>query len=337
MTIGYRGGVSIGLIVVYVPSLIIAILLATRHGFGRSGGWLFLITFSFARIIGAGFQLATITHPTISNYTAAAILTNIGFAPLELAALSLLSRLITDVNKNAKTVITTQMVKLVELILTVGVILGIIGGVNAGNNYDKTGKFVLGDENIAGTSLLLAVFALTVLGSVVISFSMHNAERGEHRIFWALIASLPFLLVRLVYSALCTFSRDHKFSLVGGSTTIVLCVALLEELAVVIIYEGVGLTLARTPKLQRDSVSTTVSTELQQAQLRPSDKALAAPSTNQAQAYREERSQPVETNEKPQEHLLVKIAKHLIFVRVTIWAVKAVKGRKQSRNEMEMR
>jgi hypothetical protein len=52
MGLNYRNGVSIAEIVVYVPSLAIAIFLSVRHGFARSSGWMFLIVFCLARLIG---------------------------------------------------------------------------------------------------------------------------------------------------------------------------------------------------------------------------------------------------------------------------------------------
>src|ERR1700753_2608381 len=42
MGLTYRNGVSIAEIIVYVPSLAIAIFLCVRHGFARSSGWMFL-------------------------------------------------------------------------------------------------------------------------------------------------------------------------------------------------------------------------------------------------------------------------------------------------------
>jgi hypothetical protein len=314
MAIEYRGGVSIGEIIVYIPALAIAILLAVRHGFGRAGGWVFLMIFSLARILGAAFQLATISHPTSTNYTASAVLTTIGFGPLELTALSLVSRLIADVHKNSRLFITTQMVKMVELLVTVGVILGIVGGINAGDQYDKTGKFVLGPENQAGTALLIVAFAFTVLGTVALLFSISHSSKGERHIFWALAASLPFLFIRLIYSCLSTYSHKRKFSLLGGSTTVLLCVALLEELAVVIIYESVGLTLKKQPKqdeehLDFNSISMSSVTHGAKA---------AGRSATQSQSHEQD----------PKVGSTLKIVKHLPLVHIGIWAYKSLQGKK---------
>lgn len=249
MTITYRNGVSIGEIVVYVPALCIAIFLAIKHGFGRSSGWYFLVVFSLARIIGAGMQLATINDPrNVSLYIGSAILTNVGFSPLELATLGLLSRLIESINKTHKTIVSSGVMKVIELIILVGLILGIVGGINAGNAYTSTGTYVPNSLNKAGTALLIVSYVLTVIATIAVSLSASHAEPGEHRLLFAIAFALPLLLVRLVYSIFSTFAHNKNFNLITGNTTILLCVALLEELAVTICYEAVGLTLKKLPK-----------------------------------------------------------------------------------------
>ncbi|TVY62864.1 hypothetical protein LSUE1_G007688 [Lachnellula suecica] len=251
MTIGYREGVAIGEIAVYVPCLMTAIFLAIRHGFGRSAGWFFLIILSLARIIGASMQIATSSNPNnISLYTGSAILTNIGFSPLMLATLGLLSRLIDSINRNKKIFLTAQYMKLIELLILVAAILGVVGGTQAGDKFSKTNTFVPQPLSKVGTALLIVSFALIIITTVMISFQTPHAEEGEHRIFFAVAASLPFMLVRLVYSGFSTFSHLKSFSLVNGNVTCLLCIALLEELAVVIIYEVMGLTLRKLPKAQ---------------------------------------------------------------------------------------
>lgn len=249
MTITYRNGVSIAEIAVYIPGLAVAMLLALRHGFRKNAGWYFLIVFCLARIIGGGLQLGTINDPkNQSLYEGSAILNNIGFTPLELAALGLLSRLIDNINKSHRTMISTRMLKFVELILLVSMILGIVGGTNAAGDYSKTGHFQPGSLNKVGTGLMIAAWALTVVATIMTSFSISHAEHGEKRLIVAIAFSLPFLAVRLVYSIFSTFTTNKHFNLLTGSPTVLLCVALIEEFIVVVLFEGVGLTLAKVEK-----------------------------------------------------------------------------------------
>jgi hypothetical protein len=249
MTISYRDGVSIGELAVYVPGLIIAIYLAVHHGFGRSAGWFFLIIFTLARVLGACLQLATISSPTnINLYIGYGILQNIGLSPLMLATLGLLSRLVDNINVTHHTFISHRIFKFIELVILVGLILGIVGGVNAGNDFVNTGTFVPGTLNKVGTALFIACYVAIVLSTILISFSIQHATHGEKRILLAVAISLPFLLVRLVYSIMSTLVRNNQFNLLDGSVTILLCVAFIEEFVVVVIYEGTGLTLQKLPK-----------------------------------------------------------------------------------------
>lgn len=87
MAVDYRNGVSILLLIFYVPALAIAILLAFRHGFIRSSGWRFMIIFTLARILCACFQLATIYEPNnTSLYVGYSVLIAVAVSPLELVA-----------------------------------------------------------------------------------------------------------------------------------------------------------------------------------------------------------------------------------------------------------
>lgn len=252
MTLSYRNGVSIAELVVYIPALFVAIWLAVKHGFRRNSGWLYLILFSLARIIGPCMQLATISNPTsISLYTGSAILNTIGVSPIELASLGLLSRLLDSIHKSYNTFLHPRMLQLVQIIIIVGLILGIVGGIDAGNKFQDTGVYHPETLNKVGTSLLIVSYGLIVIFTILISFFVKHAEAGEKRLFLAVALALPFLGVRLVYSGLSTFSTNPKYNILTGVVTIFLCVALIEEFIIVVIFEVVGLTLRKQVKEQR--------------------------------------------------------------------------------------
>jgi hypothetical protein len=250
MGLSYHNGIAAAEIVLYIPALFIAVFLAIRHGFGRSSGWMFLIIFTLARTLGACFQLATLNDPTNTNlYTGAAVLQNIGISVLMLAALGLLSRCLDSINKSRSTWVQPKHIKLVEVMLLVGVILGIVGGVD---NADALAK----GDNVAAVSslskaavgLFIAAFGILLVMTVMTIPSISAAEPGEHRLLVAIALSLPALLVRIIYSALGVFGSDRRFSSSNGDTSILLGMALLMELLVVVIYEGMGLSLRKLPK-----------------------------------------------------------------------------------------
>jgi hypothetical protein len=244
--ISYRDGVAIGELVFYVPALAIAIILAVRHGFGRSSGWLFLVIFSLVRIIGSCFQLATINDPTsISLITGAAILQAIGLSPLELTSLGLLSRIISSINKSHSTFIQHHHMKLIQLIVTVGLILSIIGGIKAGDDLSSTGVYTPQTLSQVAMGLFIAAYVLIVATTIILSFSVPHAEHGEKRLLLAVAISLPFLLVRVVYGSISLFASTSDFNSVDGNVTIYLCMALIMEACTVVIYEVTGITLRK--------------------------------------------------------------------------------------------
>jgi hypothetical protein len=242
--ISYLNGVSIGEIIVYLPALAVAGLLCWRHGFGRSSGWFFLIIFCLIRIIGACFNLATISDPTnLSLYIGYSILSNIGLSPLELTGLGLLSRIISSINKNKATFLQPHHIKLIQTVVTVGLILGIVGGIDSSNDYAKNNNQIVPSTlTKAGLGLFIGSYVLITLTTIILSFTVSHAEPGEKRLLLAVGLSLPFLLVRLIYSAIAVFGNNASFN---SNTTIVLCMALLMELAAFIIYEAVGITLQK--------------------------------------------------------------------------------------------
>ncbi|KAG4031028.1 hypothetical protein MFRU_010g01540 [Monilinia fructicola] len=249
MAIGYRNCVGIGEVIVYIPSLFLSIFLAFRHGFGRSSGWYFLIIFCLARIIGPCMSLAAISSPSVSLYTGALILQNVGLSPLILATLGLLSRVLESINRNTCTFIQPRALKLIEVLTLVGLILGIVGGINASDAYTTTGKWIPGTESKVSNMLFIVAYVALLSITILTSVSISHAENGEKRILAAIAMALPFLLVRLLYSILSTFvAHSTEFNSFSGSVTILLCVALLEELVIVVIYLGIGVTLKVQPK-----------------------------------------------------------------------------------------
>ena len=92
MKFNSRGGVSIFELIIYFPAIVIAAIVCSRHGFGRSSGWIFVLILCLVRIIGACCQLATYHSETKGLLEAVIILDSIGISPLLLATLGLLSR-----------------------------------------------------------------------------------------------------------------------------------------------------------------------------------------------------------------------------------------------------
>jgi hypothetical protein len=92
MKFNSQGGVSIFELIIYLPAIVVAAVVCSRHGFGRSSGWIFTLILCLVRIIGACCQLATYQSETKGLLEAVIILESIGISPLLFASLGLVSR-----------------------------------------------------------------------------------------------------------------------------------------------------------------------------------------------------------------------------------------------------
>jgi hypothetical protein len=75
--------------------------------------------------------------------------------------------------------------------------------------------------------------------------------QGDETILIAVGASIPFLLVRLVYSLMVVFAHNPDFNVLTGSVIIQAFMATLEEFIVVLLYVTAGL---RAPKIRRSQI-----------------------------------------------------------------------------------
>ncbi len=112
----------------------------------------------------------------------------------------------------------------------------------SGNDYSKVGHYVPQTLTKVGLGLFIASFVAILVTTVILSLAISHAGQGEKRILLAVAGSLPLLLVRLIYASIYEYRNSPDVSSLSGSVTILLCLALLEETAIVLIYEGVGLT-----------------------------------------------------------------------------------------------
>jgi hypothetical protein len=136
--------------------------------------------------------------------------------------------------------------RLVQLISIVGIVLGIVGGTSSinGNTYSPDSKLQ------AASIIFTVVFGLTVILLLIQSTMISRVERGEKRLLLCVAICLPIYLVRLVYSLASSLGHIKKFNLVTGNVTIFLCMAVIEEFAIVLICLAFGMTLRKIPKGQ---------------------------------------------------------------------------------------
>ncbi|KAK5047977.1 hypothetical protein LTR84_006167 [Exophiala bonariae] len=244
----YSDGVATGKLVYYIPALVASILVASRHGFRKSSGWIYLTIFCVIRIVGSVAQLILISNPSSDGAsTTALICTVLGLAPLLLASLGLLARCYYSILKQPwSTVFSLFGLRAVQILPTVGLILSIVGATNANTaaEIDKQ------DTVKIGVVLFTVSFASICLLCGIASLLAKKTKGGEKRLIRAVAFALPFLLVRVIYSLVAMFGNRSDFSLGNGSTaavTISLFMEVLEECAVVLIYVFTGLKLPTVP------------------------------------------------------------------------------------------
>jgi hypothetical protein len=238
--------ISIAEICVYVPIFFLTIIILFRHGFKRQSGWIYLAIFCLIRIIGGIFKIESASHPySITDLEWGTLLSSVGLSPLLLASFGLLKR-ITDLvthtlpsdpeagnqtqmnfagkrglrpgglvgNIVAKRVNATskrsRIIQFTQIPVVVGLALCIVGGTNTsdiskGRTFTKAGLVIF----LAAYVLLAALLAVTVR-------DVGELPRGENRLYWVLVAALPFLGVRLLYSLIALFGHDSRFAIAGG-------------------------------------------------------------------------------------------------------------------------
>lgn len=98
---------------------------------------------------------------------------------------------------------------------------------------------------------LVAWLGLGVL-LLLVGTRFSSIEAGEHRLLVAVGVSIPLILIRLAYSYLSVFGQRRDFNMFTGNVTIMLVMVVLEQIGVVVVSLGVGLTLNR-----RENVVTT--------------------------------------------------------------------------------
>lgn len=248
MALTERHGIAVAEIVVYVPALAIAVFLTIRHGFGRNVGWLYMILLSLIRLVGASMLLATIAQPrNINLYVGVIVTERIGLSPLILVQLGLLSRLLVSMRKalSSSTILKPMHLRLVQLVIALGLILGTVGGSQMSTSASGATQ-PSSTTSVAGMALNIVGFALLVLAAGATAMQISHAAEGEKRILLAVALSLPFILVRVIYSAVGTFdSGNLDFQPSQGNPGVALGMSVIMEIIVVVIVEAVGLTLRK--------------------------------------------------------------------------------------------
>lgn len=133
--------------------------------------------------------------------------------------------------------------RVISIISLIAVILSIVGATTNSN----ISQGLVTTESKVGMVLYLVTW-IGVFGLFLLVLQRNqNIEDGEHRLLLAVGISLPLILVRLIYSFVYSFGHKSEFNMVSGNVTIQLVMSVLEEMVVVFVCLGIGLTLQVRP------------------------------------------------------------------------------------------
>ena len=156
------------------------------------------------------------------------------------------------INSRGTQVFSMKQFRLVQLLITLGLILSIAGG-TTGSSSD--GQLTVSAMTRAGIILYIVAFAgITFI--LVMSFGYKTAVPiQERRSPVAIAIAWPLILVRLVYSVLAIFVDNQIFSIVGGSIGVRVGMAVVEEWLVVIDYLILGFNLRKLEPEQQGQLA----------------------------------------------------------------------------------
>ncbi|KAH3920118.1 hypothetical protein HBH56_000110 [Parastagonospora nodorum] len=222
----------------YIPTAILTVAVCSRHGFYRSSGWIYTLILCIVRIAGAICQFRS-RHDHSENMTEAKItIDSVGLSPLLLATLGLLSRFVDFINAKTISTFTIRHFRLLQLLITLGLILSIVGGTSG--TIEPGGAVQVAATSKVGIVLYIVAFVVMLFVYSVSIRSTSVIAKQERRIPAAIVFALPLILVRLIYAACAVFLHNHLFNIITGSMAVQVSMAIIEEFLVSAIYVAVG-------------------------------------------------------------------------------------------------
>lgn len=240
-------------LIIYIPFSLLSLFVIYRQGFRRCSGWFYTFMLCNVRIIGGALQFVSHNDTSTGLLTAILVLDSVGLSPLLLATSGFLFRFVEFINANStKPTFTRWHFRFLRLVFLTGLVLAIVGGTSISFSADgqvqipvttKIGVIV----SIVGFLVICLIFFLSVPRTSVV-------PSKERRVPVAIIFALPFIFVRLLYSILSIFLKNHVFNLANGSVPVRAVMSIMEEIVVVVAYAVLGLFLDKVNKETKGSI-----------------------------------------------------------------------------------
>ncbi|KAL2859188.1 hypothetical protein BJX68DRAFT_261633 [Aspergillus pseudodeflectus] len=235
-TVTYRDGIAILQLIIFPLILVAALFIWNRTGW-RAGSkiWRYGVTLSLIRIAGSISSLVTIDHNSHDAEVAVAVCELIGLAPLLLTYVGVLRQIDTDQR------LPPRFLNIVTIVCFVGLILGIAGVSTADDSDD--GTYHPGTMVKVSMALFIATFVVFALMAGWLRLQLqYSLGAFQKKLFLAVALSCPFLVVRLVYSAISDYADNSSFTVLTGNPTIYLCMSVLEEIVAMALTMALGMS-----------------------------------------------------------------------------------------------
>ncbi|KAL8675367.1 MAG: hypothetical protein Q9168_000198 [Polycauliona sp. 1 TL-2023] len=237
-------------IVFYLPAFILSIIVVTRHGFRRQLGWIFLTILALVRIVGNSLEIAANQQHSSDLFIAAAVLNGLGLGPLLLAIIGLLKRVDQTKPQNSPSQISpVRFLNLARILLLVALVLTAVGSsklYSSDASEHSSGKPLARAGILLFVAVFLGLVGVTIILAARIFGHYKPVGMGERQILYAVIASVPFIAVRLLYSLLVYFDTSSTtFTLFGGNIWVRSFMSVAEEWITVVLYLAAGLIAPR--------------------------------------------------------------------------------------------
>lgn len=137
-----------------------------------------------------------------------------------------------------------KVLRLLHLPIILGLIMAIVGGTKL-SSTDPSKQSSGQSFRKAGVILFLICY-VAIFGVAVLTMGQfQNIPRGEKQILYAVLAALPLLAIRLLYSILSVFANNDTFNILDGNATVQFFMAVIEEMFITTFLLAAGLTAPR--------------------------------------------------------------------------------------------
>ncbi|KAJ9655657.1 hypothetical protein H2198_005555 [Neophaeococcomyces mojaviensis] len=235
-------------LIYFIPALPLTAYIAYKHGFSREAGWLLLVILSLVRIIGASTGIAATISPSNGLIECSFIMSSIGSTLLVAALTGIVNRVNTGTGRSP---FSSRQTRLLQLVGIAAVALGIVGGSDLTSSDPDTRANGHTYSKVA-TILILVQFLATV---GIAGFTLLNSRyinTADKKLFMFALASIPFVLVRVIYSLCTAFDyNSSNFNLTSNTVAAVAlraCLGVAMEIVATTLFIVGGLL---APKMQK--------------------------------------------------------------------------------------